>query len=200
MTFTTIRGDARTRRSRFLVLAIVCGLTLGWAGIAPPARAGVRSGPVAAMPGAIDPDLAAVPPGDWIIRNRETGRCLSSNGNGEVYTVPAVDSQGRLCGYIAHHYWTLDALDRYFNLGTGRCLSSNSNGEVYTVPHPDSQGRYCGHINHHYWYVDGFGRIRNFGTGRCLSSNSIGDVYTVPYQDSQGRYCGYIDNHIWTIG
>jgi hypothetical protein len=122
---------------------------------------------------AVVPAHAYAAPSDplYIVSMANT-ECLSSNGDGDVYTVP-----NTVCGNLPHHKWRTDynaSIRRFLirNVGTNRCLSSNGYGDVYTVP-----ASACGTIAHHYWWLDARVAtfIQNHATTRQLKT--VGTTY-----------------------
>jgi serine/threonine-protein kinase len=67
-----------------------------------------------------------------------TGRCLTSDFGGNVYTLPCDGSEGQAWEHDTNadeigYNWDQRA-DRWINKLTGMCLDSNYDGYVYTLP------------------------------------------------------------------
>ncbi|WP_050371392.1 RICIN domain-containing protein [Streptomyces acidiscabies] len=121
------------------------------------------------------PASAAI--GTNLLRNWETGRCLDSNGNGDVYTLPCQPGN-------AYQTWTVDLYRHsdydevtFRNNATGRCLYW-ADGSVRTAPCTSSGD--WGH-NLSIWRAVGSGwdnvQLTDAGGGSCLDSNRAGNAY-----------------------
>jgi serine/threonine-protein kinase len=97
--------------------------------------------------------------------NSQTGHCLDSNTNGNVY--PLAKNGGDYQKWVLTHVGNGEHNIR--NVATGRYLDSNHNGDVYTLPH--NGGSY------QKWWLQETNVI-NVATGLALDCN--GDrIYTL---------------------
>jgi hypothetical protein len=169
---------------RRAAVAIATLAVLAITGIAPAMAApSGRLAPSASAHPAVAAQVTPQPIATWLsteLVDRQTGRCLDSNGSGSVYTNP--------CQYPGNLYqvWTQTEWEAvvpggptyYFltfkDYATGRCLDSNGSGSVYT--------NLCQLPGNPYqtWYAGGGGPLLDGGTSRCLDSNYAGHVYTLP--------------------
>jgi len=145
----------RTARSALAVISILATLTL----VASPA--------------------AALPGGGGIIRNWQTGLCLDSNHNGDVYAMGCNGGnyQNWDEGWISRDHYQI------VNKQTGRCLDANQAGQVYTSPcardnpyqrwKPTNWNRSCCDYYRIQFQHHIHGNV-------CLDSDRQGKVYTMP--------------------
>jgi serine/threonine-protein kinase len=109
------------------------------------------------------------------IQNYQTGLCLASNSNGQVYTEP--------CTSGLSDEWEIGVTpssnpnQAIQSAATGLWLDSNSSGDLYTLP--GNGGAYQS------WVVlfpnnNGVFAFQDVATGRWLDSNYAGDAYTLP--------------------
>jgi hypothetical protein len=119
------------------------------------------------------PALAA--PAPAFMQNYQTGMCLASNSNGQVWT--------ESCNYGSSEEWEIAPTpsstpnQAIQSVQTGLWLDSNSAGNLYTDP--GNGGQYQS------WVVlypndDGMFAFQDVATGRWLDSNYAGAAYTNP--------------------
>lgn len=107
-----------------------------------------------------------------------TGRCLSSNTAGGIYTDSYCPT-----GTYALQLWNFTSSNGSYmfqNVGSGRCLDSNASGSVYSNPCSGGNG-------YQHWALLststlGIYNLKDVATGRCLDSNASGSIYTNPCQ------------------
>ncbi|MGW0949270.1 RICIN domain-containing protein [Streptomyces sp. NPDC002623] len=137
---------------------------------------------------------SAINSGDVIgknfLRSWQTGRCLDSNSNGDVYTLPCQQGnqyQTWEIKYQGHDTWDIVSIK---NSATGLCLAT----------HPDYGflATSCS-TAYIYWYGMGSGwdnvqlaRASWPHGGYCLDSDYAGDAYATP--------CGDNDYQHWKLG
>jgi len=141
-------------RTAKILVAILGAAALATATVATPAQA----------------DTLVYQYGNW-----QTGLCLDSNYNGQVYALG--------CNGGNYQQWRGKGVYAVYDVQTGLCLDSNYDGQVYTMG--------CNGGNYQNWgfYTDIHGRgfsIKNLQTGLCLDSNYAGQVYTLGCND--GNY------------
>ncbi|MFD6566744.1 ricin-type beta-trefoil lectin domain protein [Micromonospora profundi] len=116
------------------------------------------------------------------LKNKATGRCLDSNSQGDVYTLPCNGGRYQRWNYTRYYsdstpYWDF----KLKNDATGRCLDGNAQGEVYTRPCQSWNEYQSWHgpvFNSSHRYID------SQKTKRNLDSNAAGNVYTNPRTDN----------------
>jgi serine/threonine-protein kinase len=114
----------------------------------------------------------------------QTGRCLSSNTGGGIYTdsyCPAGTYPLELWNFT---YNSSDGSYSFYNTGIRRCLDSNASGSVYSNPCSAANG-------YQHWRLlwnngDTSYNLQDVATGRCLDSNTSGSIYTNPCQRPNG--------------
>ena len=158
------------RRALLLVPFVVAtvGVAAGpsMAGVAPPQ-------PGKQIPA---PRANAQPPNTFRWIDYQTGRCLDSNYNGDVYTLP--------CNGGPYQQWWLGPDFELCDYQTGRCIEAQGQDIHAYFPSGDPS---------QWWYFDkGVGvpvyQVRNQQyTALCLDSNYNGNVYALgcnggPYQ------------------
>jgi len=122
------------------------------------------------------------------IRDRQTGRCLDSNANGNVYTTWPCQAPGNhYQDWIPTIYPVNTGVGNLFTVSyrdyaTGRCLDSNYAGNVYTTWPCQAPGN-----TYQLWFATAYNNPALFGIGtdadwqtaRCLDSNANGNAYTL---------------------
>ncbi|MEV6123086.1 ricin-type beta-trefoil lectin domain protein [Streptomyces sp. NPDC052077] len=108
------------------------------------------------------------------LKNVQTGRCLDSNYNGEVYTSPCAKGGDNPYQQWQWGYWGVNALR---NVETGLCLQNIAGDRVTTYD--------CDGTSEQIWSreypVANRETISNKRTWRGLDSNANGQAYTSPY-------------------
>jgi hypothetical protein len=118
---------------------------------------------------------ASAAPAFAFMQNYQTGLCLASNSNGQVWT--------ESCNYGSAEEWEITPTpsstpnQAIQSVTTGLWLDSNSAGNLYTLP--GNGGAYQS------WVVlypndDGMFAFQDVATGRWLDSNYAGAAYTNP--------------------
>ncbi|MER5435057.1 ACP synthase [Streptomyces sp. NPDC002588] len=157
-------GGAKTRtRTSFLgrfairgwVTALALGLSLG--------LSFVSAGPASAYVG------------QNFLRNWQTGRCLDSNHNGEVYTLPCQqgnDYQTWEPVFVAHYFY--DVVEVH-NKATGLCLYLTAQNQLATSN--------CNNSSNALWIAAGSWDVLQlqsfFNSTQCLDSNAAGSAYVL---------------------
>ncbi|MER5432109.1 ACP synthase [Streptomyces sp. NPDC002588] len=153
----TVRSMVRRFARRGWAAALAVGLSLGLAFItASPASAYVGSN---------------------FLRNWATGRCLDSNADGDVYTLPCQqgnDYQTWEPIYLGH---TSSDLVQVKNKATGKCLQYNSyDGRLITYWCEDTWPKSANQT----FYAEGswtYLTLRNDLSKTCVDSNAAGSAY-----------------------
>ncbi|MFI1398127.1 RICIN domain-containing protein [Streptomyces sp. NPDC020681] len=134
--------------------------------------------PAAALSVVTSGNSAQASAGASILRNMETGLCLDSNFNGDVYTSPCgspIDSNA----FQLWERFEFRGSVQLTNIATGRCLSQRWDRPIATEPcslsHPSAGWQF--------WGVEGGWDnivLRN-SYSDALDSDRAGGVYSYPY-------------------
>jgi serine/threonine-protein kinase len=165
-------------------------------------RLGVRAAGVLSIITALIATFAVSAPAQadvWVqgmVRSMPTGRCLDSNGAGNVYTLPCDPNGGN--PYQQWEYHTVGgSYDNWqyqiVNLRTRRCLDSNWAGNLYTSPCQSGNGWQTWYVHFSDAPENTWGHIfqmRDLVTNRCVDANQ---PQYLPYTNGCGS--NYQDWH-----
>lgn len=115
--------------------------------------------------------------GPNFLRNWETGRCLDSDAEGNVYTNPCQSGnpyQTWNISFLKHEAYDIVEIE---NLGTYRCLIV----EVGNTPIPKLKTKYCKQYPFTGWEARGSSwdqvQLANKGVNGCVDSDYAGSAY-----------------------
>ncbi|MCM4083620.1 RICIN domain-containing protein [Paractinoplanes hotanensis] len=120
---------------------------------------------------------------DFHLEHEKSGRCLDSNSQGDVYTLPCV------WGNDFQTWNKRPSSTQFQNKATGRCLDSNDSYKVYTLPCDSSGGNRYQKWNS-YTAEGGYSKYVNSRTRGALDGDTKGNVYTRD-DDAESNYNHY---------
>lgn len=125
----------------------------------------------APTPTTTSPDSSSAGSAEASIADRQTGRCLDSDDQGEVRTAE--------CDRSDNQKWVFRKDGTIRDKQTGRCLDSNDEDNVHTVK--------CDSTDNQKWNTPGDHTIRDRQTTHCLDSDDEGKVHTVKCDESDNQ-------------